>query len=170
MPFSPVQAVVLLGLGVESTLVQANFSGTITLGSILLGIMVLVAAGLFTIRSNVAKVWREEAEGQKERSDRLQEQLDEEREVRHALKNELVEKQALLLVEQAKPNLEVVAAAQKQTLEVLTQLATAAATAAKTDTKLDEIHDLVNSRLEVALREIALLKTQLGLPPEPIPE
>jgi hypothetical protein len=30
--------------------------------------------------------------------------------------------------------------------------------------KLDEIHVLVNDRLDVALREIALLKRKLGLP------
>lgn len=166
---SPLQALVVAGLSVETALVQTSFSGTITLGSIILGILVLIAAGFFTIRTNVAKVWREEAEGQKERADRLQEQLDAEREVRHGLKSELAASEAMLTAERAKPDLSVVATAQAQMMEVLTQLAAASARADTTDSKLEQIHELVNSRLDealarldAALSEIASLKEQLG--------
>jgi biopolymer transport protein ExbB/TolQ len=169
---SLVQALIVVGLGVESVFAQANFSGTVTLGSILLGIIVLVVAALFTIRSNVASVWRQEAEGQKaavarERQERdeavaeMQHQLDEEREVRHELKNELAAANALLLVERNKPDLSIVAETQKQTLAVLTQLAAASQQSATSETKLDEIHGL-----DEALDEIASLKKRLGIEPD----
>lgn len=125
MPLTPIQAVFVVGVSVETVFAQANFSNTITLGSIILGIVVLVVAALFTIRSNVAKIWREEAEGWKssalherelrEKSvlDRARE-LDEERDVRHALKNELAATKADLAVEKAKPDLSLIVEQSKE--------------------------------------------------------
>lgn len=125
MPLSPVQIAVVLGISVETVLAQASFSNTITLGSIILGIIVLVVAALFTIRSNVASVWRQEAEGWKERAEserhdreerekELQAQLDQEREVRHGLKNELAGIRAELAIEKAKPDLSLIVEQGKQ--------------------------------------------------------
>ncbi len=108
MPLTPMQVVFVVGASVETVLAQANFSSTITLGSIILGIIVLVVAALFTIRSNVASVWRQEAEGWKARAEEMQLKLDEEREVRHELKNELAGCRAELVIEKAKPDLSLI--------------------------------------------------------------
>lgn len=115
LALTPFQGVLILAVSFESVLAQTNFSGTVTLGSILLGIIVLVVAAMFTIRSNVAAVWRQEAEGWKAAAEREQEkreaallehaeQLEAERVVRHQLKDELATVNALLLVEKAKPD------------------------------------------------------------------
>lgn len=154
---TPLQAAFALGVGTETTLLGASFSSTITLGSIILGVITVAIAAWFTIRSNVAKVWREEAEGWKETAsherDRREQMaadhaaaLDAEREVRHALKDEIAAVRAQLLLEQSKPDLgqivtlaeghysqamgavtqmfEGVVTTQKEMLEVLKRLAT----------------------------------------------
>ncbi len=119
MRLTLLQALILAGIGPSTVMAEADFSGTITLGSIILGIVVLIAAGFFTIRSNVASVWRQEAEGWKENAKHeaerreaavaeMQSQLDAEREVRHELKNDLAACQALLSIEKAKPDLSLI--------------------------------------------------------------
>jgi hypothetical protein len=108
MPLTLPQCLIVAAVGIESVLAQTNFSGTITLGSILLGIIVLVVAALFTIRSNVASVWRQEAEGYKSKADELQKQIDRERDVRHELKNELAAARAQLVIAESRPDLSVI--------------------------------------------------------------
>lgn len=56
---------------------EVDFSNTITTGAIISSTIVIVIAGLFTIRGNVAKVWRENYEGEKEARELLQGQLTE---------------------------------------------------------------------------------------------
>jgi len=108
-------AVFLTGIGLIATV---NFSDTITLGSVLIGIIVLVVAALFTIRSKIATIWREEAEGERARADRLEEQLTEEKqsrgtferqqqELRHELKDELAGCKAQLKAMEARTDLTV---------------------------------------------------------------
>jgi len=95
-----------------------NFSDTITLGSVLLAIIVLVVAALFTIRSKIATIWREEAEGERARAERLDEQLGQEKEsralferqqqeIRHDLKDELATCKAQLKAMEARTDLTV---------------------------------------------------------------
>jgi hypothetical protein len=133
---SPFQFVALFSGSVAAVFAQADFSGTITLGSVLLAVVVLVAAGFFTVRSNVAAVWRQEAEGQKARADRADEhaleiqaqmlaereehqallarERDEQQVVRHNLRNELAAVTLQLDAEKRKPDLSVLVELQKE--------------------------------------------------------
>ena len=88
----------IAGLGV---VVGVDFQNKITLGSVLVAAVLVILAGIFTIRSKIATIWREEAEGERAAKERLQEELAQEKaartvfereqqELRHALKNEIV--------------------------------------------------------------------------------
>lgn len=65
-----------------------DFRDQITLGSIIATATVVVLAGVFTIRSKIATVWRDEAAGEKARAYRLQGELDAERADRLAAEKE----------------------------------------------------------------------------------
>lgn len=54
---------------------QTRFSNTITLGTVLVGMMVVIVAGFFTIRANTARIWRENYEGEKTRAEHLASEL-----------------------------------------------------------------------------------------------
>lgn len=56
-----------------------DLTTTVTLGSVLLAVLVAAIAGFMTIRSKVARVWRDEADGQRARADRVQAELEQER-------------------------------------------------------------------------------------------
>lgn len=194
-------------VSVAAVFAQSNFSGTITLGSVIVGLLLLGSVGFFAVRANQAAAARQNAESweaahdvEKRRKEQLQEelaevkaqllreqadrqtemakaradfhaQLEREREeqhaIRHDLKDQLAAANAQLMVERAKPDFEQVAAAQKQMLEVLQQLAEASKRAEATDVKLGEVHDLVNSQRDELLAEIRDLRKRLGLPTEP---
>lgn len=47
----------------------------IQVSAIVVGLLVVAVAGIFTIRSNVAKIWREQAEGEKARNQDLAAQI-----------------------------------------------------------------------------------------------
>lgn len=63
----------LVGAGVAAATHSA--SSIVELAAIVSGLVVIAVAGVFTIRSNVGKIWREEAEGEKARVEKLREQL-----------------------------------------------------------------------------------------------
>lgn len=103
-------AAYLLVAGVVAAI---DFKNTVTTGSILLTAVVLAFAGLFTIRSHAAKVWRDDAEGQRAAKELLQEQLATERadragfdreqqELRHALTTDLATEQMKVQALEAK--------------------------------------------------------------------
>lgn len=58
-----------IGLGLAS--IGSSSYNTVQIISIGVGLVVIVAAGIFTIRSKVAQIWREQAEGEKARNDAL---------------------------------------------------------------------------------------------------
>lgn len=62
-----------LGMGVMG--VASGAYNTIEISAILVGILVVAVAGIFTIRSNVAKIWREQAEGEKARNEEMRVQM-----------------------------------------------------------------------------------------------
>ena len=72
-----------------------DFSTTINLGAIVLGLLILVVAGAFTVRSNVAKVWREQAEGWQARAKELETELAQQRELKHEAVTELAAERKL---------------------------------------------------------------------------
>jgi sensor histidine kinase YesM len=115
-------------VGVGSGLVGAvRFSDTITIGSIVVASMVVVAGGIFTFRNNMRTFWRNLAEERQEQIKVLEEHAREREEhmlelqeqyhaqlaetaeqqrlLRHELKNELVSVKALLAVEHSKTDL-----------------------------------------------------------------
>lgn len=57
--------------------------------AVVMGLFVVAVAGVFTIRSNVAKIWREQAEAEKARNTDLSEQLAAERKLKDAAVLEL---------------------------------------------------------------------------------
>lgn len=106
-----------------------NFRNQITFGSIVVGALILVIAGIFTIRSKIADVWREEAEGERAAKERVQKELEieklsrsefdrEQQELRHELKDQNATLVAQLKVLEAKTDL-------SAALESLKEIATA---------------------------------------------
>lgn len=115
-------ASLLVAFGAVATI---DFTEKITLGSILTTVIVVAIAGVFTIRSKIANIWREEAEGERAAKERLQDQLAEEKadradferqqqELRHDLKDELAGCKAALAVAEAKTDLTAALEAIKQ--------------------------------------------------------
>jgi len=103
----------LAGSGVVAAV---DFRDQITLGSIIVTCVLVGIAGLFTIRAKIANVWREEAEGERAAKERLQDELEAERqarvefdkqqqELRHDLKGEIAALKAQLQVMEAKTDL-----------------------------------------------------------------
>lgn len=103
-------------LGVSAMFAQVDFKGTITLGSILIGIMIAGIAGFATIRSRISSIWREEANGWREKADRQEQELaakqaemtafaHDQQELRHQMKGEIAALTARLKVEEAKHDL-----------------------------------------------------------------
>ncbi len=99
-------------------LFAVDFNHTITLGSILTAFIVIAIAGVFTVRSKIATIWRQEAEGERAAKQRLEEALAAERadrlaferqqqEIRHDLKGENVALRAQLKAVEAKTDLTV---------------------------------------------------------------
>lgn len=70
--FIPLAAPGLASIGIGLVAVtRTGAYDTIQIAAIILGLIVICVAGIFTIRSNVAKIWREQAEGEKVRNDEL---------------------------------------------------------------------------------------------------
>lgn len=69
--FLPLAAPGLASLGIGMLATAQGAYSILELAAIVVGLVVVAVAGLFTIRSNVAKVWREQAEGEKARADGL---------------------------------------------------------------------------------------------------
>ncbi len=103
----------LASFGVLATI---DFNSQITLGSILIAFILIAVSGIFTVRSKIATIWREEAEGEraakeryeqaltKERADRIQVER-QQQELRHDLKSEVAGLKAQLKAVEAKTDL-----------------------------------------------------------------
>lgn len=124
--------------------VDVDFRNQVTLGSAIIAALILIIAGVFTARSKIATIWREEAEGERAAKERCQEELSEEKlsrvefekaqqEIRHNLKDEIAGLSAQLKVMEAKTDLTValkslheIATAQQhgndETHKILTQI------------------------------------------------
>lgn len=103
----------LASFGVLATI---DFNSEITLGSILIAFIIIAVAGVFTVRSKIATIWREEAEGERAAKQRLEETLAKERsdhamleqkqqELRHDLKGEIAALTAQLKAVEARTDL-----------------------------------------------------------------
>jgi hypothetical protein len=104
----------MLAGGVIAT--DINFRDQVTLGSIIVSVIVVLSAGMITIRSKIANIWREEAEGERAAKERLQEELNQcklsfsefensQQLLRHDLKDKIAELKTQLKVMEAKTDL-----------------------------------------------------------------
>lgn len=160
-----------LAIGLTASLglfTAIDFNHTITLGSILIGFVIVVVGGIFTIRSKIASVWREEAEGERAAKQRLEHELAEEKasrakfdreqqELRHELKDELAGCKAQLKAMEARTDL---SAALEAIREMNQKTADAVVEAMKSTSSLSEERD---GRTQALLEEI-----RDKLPSEPI--
>lgn len=99
-------------------LIAVDFRDQITLGSIMVTVVIMAIAGLFTIRTKIANVWREEAEGERAAKERAQEELKQaaveraeferyQQELRHELKNQIAAQRHQIVALEAKTDLTV---------------------------------------------------------------
>jgi hypothetical protein len=151
-------AVLIVGAGVFTAV---DFSHTITLGSVLLAFIVIAVSGVFTVRSRIANIWRQEAEGERAAKERLQEELDEARasralferkqqELRHDLKDELAGLRAHIKVMEAKTDLSIALEA----IQKLNERTTEAIVAAMQNTsQLSETRDQATHQLLAEIRD-----------------
>lgn len=107
-----VRASLAAAAGIGSLVAQATFTSTIGLGSLIVGMLVVILFGVFSLRDRRNSGWKDlyeqevaTAKQEREKADGLLERLEEERVVRHDIKDELATVKAQLLVEQAKPDL-----------------------------------------------------------------
>ncbi len=140
-----------------------DFNHTITLGSILTAFIVIAIAGVFTVRSKIATIWRQEAEGERAAKQRLEEALAAERadrlvferqqqEMRHDLKGEVVALKAQLKAVEAKTDLTVaLEAIRVMNAELAEHVSGAIMQVMKTGSQLSEDRD---HRTHVLLTEI----------------
>lgn len=77
--FLPLSTPGLTAVGVGLVAVASGTYNGVEVAAIVVGLMTVAVAGVFTIRSNVAKIWREQAEGEKARNADLSSDLADER-------------------------------------------------------------------------------------------
>lgn len=95
---------------------SVSLGNNIEVGSILIAAVIAAMAGVFTLRSKVADVWRQEAEGERTARQRIEQELadaaadrakenEEQREIRHELKSRVAALEAQLKVMEARTDL-----------------------------------------------------------------
>jgi hypothetical protein len=97
-----------LGYGITALFAEATFSSTIGLGSVIVAMLVVVLYGAFSLKQKQNNGWKDLYEQEYEKCKNLNEKLAAEQADRHDIKDELAGTKALLLVEQAKPNLQLI--------------------------------------------------------------
>lgn len=85
-------------------------------------VIVLAIAGLVTLRSNVAKIWRENYEAETEKNRILTLQLEEARDLKHEALSEATTAKNLLLLEQSKTDLTPLKEKMDEQLELLRKI------------------------------------------------
>lgn len=152
-------------VGAGGAVAAVDFRDEITVGSIIIGAVVIVIAGLFTIRAKIANVWREEAEGERAAKERVKTNLIAERadraefektqqELRHELKNEVVGLRTQLEVMEARTDLtaalESIQAMNEQTVVLI---ASQVSEARVVDRQASEIRDAQTHTLLEEIRD-----------------
>lgn len=95
--YPTVKTWLVASLAVTGTFSTIDFTRTVNLGGIIVGLLVLGFGALFTIRANVAKVWKDNYEAEQERARRLEQERDEQRQLKHDALSEVA---ALRLTDQ----------------------------------------------------------------------
>jgi hypothetical protein len=73
----------------SAALAGVGFSQTINLGAVLLALLIVTLAGVFTLRANLAKTWQHNYEAERVRAEQAEAEAREQRELKHDLKSEL---------------------------------------------------------------------------------
>jgi hypothetical protein len=94
--------------GIGALFASTDFKTTISLGSIIVAMLVVVLFGLFSYRDRRNSGWKDLYEQKSERVENLLEEKEAERVVRHAIKDELAQTKALLKIEEAKPDMSII--------------------------------------------------------------
>lgn len=102
------RAAIAFGSGVFSLVAQATFQTTIGLGSILVAALVVVMAGVFNFRDRRNSGWKDLYEQEREKTSNLVDEKEQERVVRHGIKDDLAATRAQLEIEKAKPDLSII--------------------------------------------------------------
>jgi hypothetical protein len=159
-------------VGVAGGVAVVDFTDKITLGSIITTVVLVIIAGVFTLRAKIATIWREEAEGERAAKERCHEELLEERsnrlefdrqqqELRHDLKGEIATLQAQLHVMETKTDLtSALAAIEQMNQAAVSSVSNAIADALGRAALLSESRDIQTHRLLEEIRD--------KLPDEPI--
>lgn len=104
-----------------------NVTDTVNLGAILVAMIVIAIAGLFTIRTNVAKIWKDNYEAERENRKIAEAEAREQRELKHKAINEKEAQRLILENEimtiQTKLEAELAIERQKHDLKPLADLA-----------------------------------------------
>lgn len=141
----------LTGISTAVVVASLGFRDTVSLGSVISAAALIVAAGIFTLRQNVKSFWRDLAEQREQQIEQLRQDADaalqerakfaeEQRDIRHQLKNDLAAATANLTVERARHDLTTV----YERLDVLERL-------------LERRQDVFETLLDHARRQTVLL-------------
>ena len=135
-----------------------DFTHTITLGTVLLAVVIGAIASLMTIRSKVASVWREEAEGAEKRLEqekRSRAEFDrQQQELRHDLKDKIAGLTAQLKVMEAKTDLSAaLESIREMNAELATNVAAQIADAMVANGERSEARDARTHELLEAIRD-----------------
>lgn len=98
----------------DAALAAASFSSTVGLGSIIVGMLVVILFGIFSLRDRRNSGWKDLYEQEREKNQNLLEEKEQERADRHAVKDELAATKALLAIEHAKPDLQQILEKQRE--------------------------------------------------------
>lgn len=100
---------VLAGVaGIGSLTAETSFTNTIGLGSVIVGMLVVILFGIFSLIQKRNSGWKDLYEQEREKNGNLLEEKEEERIVRHDVKDQLAATRAQLEIEKAKPDLSVI--------------------------------------------------------------
>jgi hypothetical protein len=100
-------AVSIIG-GVGALFAQADFKTTVSLGSVIVAMLVVILFGFFSLRDKRNSGWKDLYEQEREKNTNLLEEKEAERVVRHSVKDELASTKAKLAIEMSKPDLAVI--------------------------------------------------------------
>lgn len=102
------RALLGFGSGMAALVAQATFTSTIGLGSLIVGMLVVILFGVFSLRDRRNSGWKDLYEQEREKNTNLLDEKEQERVIRHAVKDDLAATKALLEIEKAKPDLSII--------------------------------------------------------------
>lgn len=94
--------------GTGSIAAQASFTDTVGLGSVVVGMLVVILFGIFSLIQKRNSGWKDLYEQEREKNSNLLDEKEAERVVRHDVKDELATTRAQLEIEKSKPDLSVI--------------------------------------------------------------